>query len=83
MHRSALSPDGKNVLLAEMDDEWWRRCRVVPFDGASGGGQSDLRVLHVGPVVSRREMDVLHRRYSDRTVFTSGASVFLMALLNS
>ena len=37
VHRSALSPDGKNVLLAEMDAEWWRRCRVVPFDGASAG----------------------------------------------
>ena len=37
VHRSALSPDGKNVLLAEMDGEWWRRCRVVPFDGSSGG----------------------------------------------
>ncbi|HEV2615821.1 MAG TPA: protein kinase [Candidatus Acidoferrales bacterium] len=37
VHRSALSPDGKNVLLAEMDAEWWRRCRVVPFDGSSVG----------------------------------------------
>src|SRR6266566_1935792 len=37
VHRSALSPDGKWVLLAEMDAEWWRRCRVVPFDGTSVG----------------------------------------------
>jgi Tol biopolymer transport system component len=37
VHRSALSPDGKWVLLAEMDAEWWRRCRVVPFDGSSVG----------------------------------------------
>jgi len=37
VHRSALSPDGKLVLLAEMDSAWWRRCRVVPFDGSSGG----------------------------------------------
>jgi len=36
-HRSALSPDGKWVLLAEMDAEWWKRCRVVPFDGSSVG----------------------------------------------
>ena len=37
VHRSALSPDGKSVLLAEMDAEWWKRCRVVPFDGSSVG----------------------------------------------
>src|SRR4051812_20817737 len=36
-HRSALSPDGKWVLLVEMDSEWWRRCRLVPFDGSSPG----------------------------------------------
>ncbi|MGC2196850.1 MAG: protein kinase [Terriglobales bacterium] len=39
VHRSALSPDGKWVLLVEMDSEWWRRCRVVPFDGTSAGRQ--------------------------------------------
>jgi serine/threonine protein kinase len=39
VHRSALSPDGKWVLLAEMDSEWWRRCRVIPFDGSSPGRQ--------------------------------------------
>jgi Tol biopolymer transport system component len=39
VHRSALSPDGKWVLLAEMDSAWWRRCRVVPFDGSSAGQQ--------------------------------------------
>jgi len=38
-HRSALSPDGKWVLLVEMDSEWWRQCRVVPFDGSSAGRQ--------------------------------------------
>jgi eukaryotic-like serine/threonine-protein kinase len=37
VHRSAMSPDGKSVLLAEMDAEWWRRCRVVPSDGSSMG----------------------------------------------
>ena len=37
VHRSALSPDGKWVLLVEMDSQWWRRCRVVPFDGSSEG----------------------------------------------
>lgn len=39
VHRSALSPDGKWVLLAEMDIAWWRRCRVVPVDGSSTGTQ--------------------------------------------
>ncbi len=38
-HRSALSPDGRWVLLAEMDIAWWGRCRVVPFDGSSTGKQ--------------------------------------------
>ena len=38
-HRSALSPDGKWVLLVEMDSQWWRRCRLVPFDASSAGQQ--------------------------------------------
>ena len=37
-HRSYLSPDGKSVLLAEMDnDHLWLPCRVVPSDGSSSG----------------------------------------------
>jgi len=36
-HRSWLSPDGKSVLVAEMDSQGWTRCRVVPFDGSSLG----------------------------------------------
>jgi eukaryotic-like serine/threonine-protein kinase len=39
VHRSSLSPDGKWVLLVEMDSEWWRQCRVMPFDGSSAGRQ--------------------------------------------
>jgi len=39
VHRSALSPDGKWVLVAEMDSGWWRQCRVVLFDGSSAGRQ--------------------------------------------
>jgi len=38
-HRSYLSPDGKSVLLAEMDNVGWLPCRVVPFDGSSAGRQ--------------------------------------------
>ena len=37
-HRSYLSPDGKWVLLVEMDiDHLWEPCRVVPADGSSSG----------------------------------------------
>jgi len=35
-HRSYLSPDGKSVLLVEMN-HGWLPCRVVPFDGSSLG----------------------------------------------
>ena len=39
-HRSYLSPDGKWVLVVEMDqDHLWLPCRVVPFDGSSPGRQ--------------------------------------------
>lgn len=34
-HRSALSPDHKWVLLAEMDNGGWLPCQLVPFDGSS------------------------------------------------
>jgi Tol biopolymer transport system component len=39
-HRSYLSPDGKWVLLAEMDNGGWLPCRLVPFDGNSPGRQA-------------------------------------------
>jgi Tol biopolymer transport system component len=39
-HFSYLSPDGKWVLLVEMDHNGdWMPCRVVPFDGNSEGRQ--------------------------------------------
>ncbi len=38
-HRSALSPDGKSVLVTEMLMGSWLPCRVVPFDGSSPGRQ--------------------------------------------
>jgi DNA-binding winged helix-turn-helix (wHTH) protein/Tol biopolymer transport system component len=42
-HYSWLSPDGKSVLVVEMDESAaFRRCRLVPFDGSSSG-------VHVGP----------------------------------
>jgi serine/threonine protein kinase len=36
-HRSALSPDHKWVLVAEMDNNGWLPCRLVPFDGRAAG----------------------------------------------
>jgi serine/threonine protein kinase len=36
-HRSALSPDGKWVLVVEMSNAGFLPCRVVPFDGRSAG----------------------------------------------
>lgn len=39
-HRSFLSPDGKSVLLVEMNVSGWLPCRVVSFDGAPFDGSS-------------------------------------------
>jgi Tol biopolymer transport system component len=36
-HRSYRSPDGKWVLVVEMDNEGWLPCRLLPFDGSSAG----------------------------------------------
>jgi serine/threonine protein kinase/Tol biopolymer transport system component len=35
-HYSHLSPDGKWVLVEEMDTESWLPCRLVPFAGGAG-----------------------------------------------
>jgi Tol biopolymer transport system component len=46
-HLSAISPDGRQVLLTEMGSSGeWLPCRLVPFDGHSPGVQ-------VGPANSR------------------------------
>jgi len=50
-HRSALSPDHKWVLIAEMDNNGWLPCRLVPFDGSSSGrrvGPQDAACTYVG-----------------------------------
>ncbi len=39
VHRSALSPDRKWVLIAEMDNGGWLPCLLVPFAGGIGGRQ--------------------------------------------
>ncbi len=36
-HRSAVSPDGAWVLVAEMDSPVWLPCRLVPSDSQNGG----------------------------------------------
>jgi len=36
-HRSAISPDGKWVLLSEMENNGWLPCRLAPFDAGSPG----------------------------------------------
>jgi len=35
-HRSYLSPDGKSVLVVEMNLGGWLPCRLVPFQGGAG-----------------------------------------------
>jgi eukaryotic-like serine/threonine-protein kinase len=37
VHRSALSPDGRWVLAAEMENQLWLPCRLLPFDGRDHG----------------------------------------------
>jgi Tol biopolymer transport system component len=36
-HFSSLSPDGRQLLLAEMGFGGWESCRLAPFDGTSKG----------------------------------------------
>jgi len=36
-HQSALSPDGKWVLVVEMENSGWTQCRLVPFSGSDPG----------------------------------------------
>ena len=45
-HFSYLSPDGTQLLLAEMSFNGWQPCRLAPYDGSSKGSQ-------VGPIPSQ------------------------------
>jgi serine/threonine protein kinase/Tol biopolymer transport system component len=38
-HRAARSPDGKSLLIVEMDGFGWTPCRLLPFDGSTTGRQ--------------------------------------------
>ena len=50
-HRSWVSPDGKWILLSEMDSRGWRPCRVLPFAGSTHGdtaGPAPARCTYAG-----------------------------------
>ena len=50
-HRSWVSPDGKWILLSEMDGLGWRPCRVLSFDGSTSGeiaGPKKARCTYAG-----------------------------------
>jgi len=50
-HRSWLSPDGRWILISEMDATGWRPCRVLPSDGSGGGetaGPKAARCTYAG-----------------------------------
>lgn len=50
-HRSWVSPDGKWILVSEMDDVGWQPCRVLPFDGSTSGetaGPRPARCTYAG-----------------------------------
>jgi eukaryotic-like serine/threonine-protein kinase len=50
-HRSWVSPDGKWILVSEMDDDGWLPCRVLPFDGSTSGetaGPKAARCTYAG-----------------------------------
>jgi eukaryotic-like serine/threonine-protein kinase len=36
-HRSRLSPDGRHLLVVEMEGNTWLPCRLTPFDGSTKG----------------------------------------------
>ncbi|MGC1298649.1 MAG: winged helix-turn-helix domain-containing protein [Alloacidobacterium sp.] len=50
-HRSWVSPDGKWILLSEMDGLGWMPCRVLSFDGSTSGeiaGPKKARCTYAG-----------------------------------
>ena len=80
-HRSYASPDGKWVLLVEMDQDHGlgalpRGSHGRQFAGPPGG--TARRRLHVRGMVARWQMDVSHLQ-GRRSSITSGGSVFLTA----
>ncbi|HEY4050970.1 MAG TPA: winged helix-turn-helix domain-containing protein [Acidobacteriaceae bacterium] len=50
-HRSWVSPDGKWILVSEMDEVGWRPCRLLLFDGSTRGdtaGPKAARCTYAG-----------------------------------
>jgi Tol biopolymer transport system component len=50
-HRSWISPDGRWILVSEMDSLGWLPCRVLPFDGSTSGevvGPQKARCTYAG-----------------------------------
>ena len=60
-HYAYASPDGKSVLVVEMDQThtFHQPCRLVPFDGSSAGRRSALGHLYISCLVSGWKLDVL------------------------
>ena len=66
-HRSYASPDGKSVLIVEMDLGGWRPCRLVPFDGKSlGKAVGPAGAVHRRCLVTGWELDVFFRERRKR-----------------
>ena len=62
-HRSYVSPDGKWVLVVEMDDKGvWLPCRLLPIDGGCFAvGWTVKGPVHRRRLVAGRTMDVFQR----------------------
>jgi hypothetical protein len=84
VHRSALSPDGKKRFAG---GDGWRVVETMPGGSIRTAplvdGQSDPRVLARGPSGLPTGNGCTSLWTPGQTVFTSGANVFLTALLSS
>jgi hypothetical protein len=78
-HRSFLSPDGKSIILVEMDrDHVWVPCRLVPMDGTSSGrvvGPAAAACTFAAWSVDGKWIYISRLKSAGR--ITSGVSVFL------
>ena len=82
-HRSWVSPDGKWILVSEMDMVGWRPCRVLPFrwEDKRRDRRSEGSALHIRRLEPGWQNDVLQRGCGGR-ISISGGSVFRMASRN-
>ena len=71
-HRSYRSPDGRYVLVTQMNSGGMVACRLIPFEGGEAqGSRTADGTMHARVVVARRAVDVLLRR-TRRADFRSG-----------